>query len=366
MIWRCDLTPQYHAYKREIDEAISRVLESGRYTLGPEVEAFEREFAQYLGIAHAVGVASGTDALILSLMALGIRPGDEVITSPFTAIPTISAIIDTGAMPVFADIDPDTWLVNLEEIAKRVTRKTKAVIPVHIFGNVVDVPRLKTLIPSHISIIEDACQSHGSTLNGIQSGTMGDVGAFSFYPTKNVGAYGDGGAIVTRDQAVAEKLRFLRMYGMTDKDHTVMHGVNSRLDELQAAILRVKLRHLDEMNVKRDAVATRYHEGLRANLFQHQAIPSNVVSNYHLFTTRLLAGPRDAFIAYLDDHDIQSNIYYPLPQHLQKAYEFLGHKKRDFPVAEAVCEQVITLPLYPELPAETQLKVIDIINAYGR
>jgi len=200
----------------------------------------------------------------------------------------------------------------------------------------------------------------------MQSGSMGDLGAFSFYPTKNVGGYGDGGMAVTSNKEYAEKLKFLRMYGMTDKDHTVMHGINSRLDELQAAILRVKLEHLNEMNAKRREIVNRYQAQLRSNMFHYQHIPVNVVSNYHLFSTRFLSGPREVFIRYLDDHDIQSNIYYPLSQHLQSAYEFLGYKKGDFPNAELVAEQIITLPLYPEFPIETQEQVVDIINSYGR
>lgn len=232
MILRCDLAAQYRRYEKEINAAIQKVLESGRYTLAEEVSAFEADFAKYLGCKYVIGVGNGTDGLILSMKAVGVGEGDEVLTTPFTAIPTVSAIIAAGAKAVFVDIKKDSFLIDIDRIPKFVTAKTKAVIPVHIFGNVVDVDRLKRIIPNNIPIIEDAAQAHGCKMNGKYAGTMGDIGVFSFYPTKNLGGYGDGGAIVTNNPDIAEQLKLKRMYGMVDKDHIVINGVNSRLDEL--------------------------------------------------------------------------------------------------------------------------------------
>lgn len=363
MIWRCDLVPQYEAYKEEITEAINRVLQSGRYILATEVAQFESEFAKYIGVEHAVSVANGTDALIISLMLYGIGKGDEVITTPFTAIPTVSAIIDTGATPIFVDVDPDTYLMDLRQVKSKITKKTKAIIPVHIFGNVVDIKKLKEIVGETIPIIEDASQSHGSKINGIHSGSIGELGVFSFYPTKNLGAYGDGGMIVTNSSTLAEKARLLRMYGMVDYNHIVINGINSRLDELQAAILRVKLKYLEEMNNKRNAIAARYISELNKDFFTHQHIPSNVFSNYHVFVSRF-KGNRDKLIQYLDDKGIQTNIYYLMPLYLQKANEFLRYQRGDFLNSEELCQEVIALPFYPEITKSIIDEVINAINGF--
>ena len=361
MIWRCDLVPQYEAYREEIHAAIARVLPTGRYILAGEVAAFEKEFAGYIGVQHGVGVANATDGLTLALMALGVGPGDEVITTPFTAIPTGSAIVDAGAKPVFVDICSDTFLMNPDKVAAAITPRTKAIMPVHIFGNVLDVPRLRELVPAHIPIIEDASQAHGSTLDGRRAGSFADAAVFSFYPTKNLGGYGDGGAVVTNNTELDGKLRRLRMYGMTDKDHTVTHGVNSRLDELQAAILSVKLKHLDAMNRRRNEIAERYHRELDPRFFIHQRIPAGVVGNYHVFACRF-RGDRAKFMAAMDAREIQTNIYYVLPLHLQKAHVASGQKAGSLPVAEAVCHDALALTMYPELPDETLTLVIRAAN----
>ena len=355
MIWRCDLVPQYEACREEILAAMDRVLRT-------EVAAFEREFADYIGVQHGVGVANATDGLTLALMALGIGSGDEVITTPFTAIPTASAIIDAGARPVFVDISPDTFLMDLDKVAAAVTPRTKAIMPVHIFGNMIDVPRLRKLVPAHIPIIEDASQAHGSRLGAGRAGSFGDAAVFSFYPTKNLGGYGDGGMIVTNQADLSDRLRLLRMYGMKDKDHIVINGVNSRLDELQAAFLRVKLKHLDAMNRRRLDIADRYRNELRGDLFIHQRIPDKAVSNYHVFVSRF-RGDRAAFMRSMDAQQIQTNIYYVVPLHLQEANRFLGYKPGDLPAAEALCEAVIALPLYPELPDKTLDKILAAANA---
>ena len=362
MIWRCDLQPGYLAYKEEIDAAIARVLASGRYTLAEEVSRFEAAFGEYLGGTNVVSVGNATDGITLALLALGVRTGDEVVTTPFTAIPTVSAIVDAGAVPVFADVRPDTFLLDVEQVPSVVTARTRAVVPVHLFGNVVDVPRLRSLI-GDLPIVEDAAQAHGSQLRGRQAGTMGTCGVFSFYPTKNLGGYGDGGAIVTSDPGLAERLRRLRMYGMVDKDHIVTHGVNSRLDELQAAILSVKLRHLDAMNAKRREVAARYVAEVRRGLLEEQRIPEGVVPNYHVFAARCRCD-RAALERWLADAGIQTNVYYPLPLYRQAALREVCSAQRPLPAVEALCEQIIALPLYPELERSVQTQVISAVNAF--
>jgi len=362
MIWRCDLVPQYEAYKGEIHEAINRVLSSGRYILATEVTAFEKEFAEYLGSKFAIGVANGTDALTLSLMILNIGRGDEVITTPFTAIPTVSAIIDAGATPVFVDVDENTFLMDLSKVESAITKRTKAIMPVHIFGNVVDIEKLKQIV-GDIPIIEDASQAHGSKLDEKKVGSLGNFGVFSFYPTKNLGAYGDGGMIVTNNAEYAKKAKLLRMYGMVDYNHIVINGINSRLDELQAAILRIKLKHLDEMNNKRNIIAQKYIEELNPAKFIHQKINSNVYSNYHVFVSKF-KGNRSDFVSFLDSIGIQTNIYYLIPLHLQEANKFLGYKLGDFPNAEKLCKEVIAHPLYPELPINTLNQIINSMNDY--
>lgn len=362
MIWRCDLVPQYKLYQKEIHEAIDRVLNSGRYILSNEVTEFEKEFAEYLGAKYTIGVANGTDALTLSLMILNMKQDDEVITTPFTAIPTVSAIIDAGATPVFVDVDEDTFLMDISQLESAITKRTKAIMPVHIFGNVVDIPKIKKIV-GDIHIIEDASQAHGSILDGKKVGTLGDLGVFSFYPTKNLGAYGDGGIIVTNNVEYAEKAKLLRMYGMVDYNHIIINGINSRLDELQAAILRVKLKYLDEMNNKRKVIAAKYKTKLNQALFRHQYISSNVFSNYHVFVSRY-KGNREKLIQYLDGKGIQTNIYYLMPIYLQKANKFLKIKKGCYPTVEKLCEEVIALPMYPELKNETQTVIINEINQY--
>src|SRR5712692_8514820 len=315
MISRVDLQAQYVAYRAEIDAAVARVLDSGRYTLGPELEQFERAFADYLHAPDVVGVADGTRAIVLAFRALGVSPDAEVITTPFTAIPTIGAIIEAGLVPVLVDIDPDTYLIDLDRVAAAVTPRTRAVVPVHMFGNVVDIPALRERIGPDIFIIEDAAQAHGSRLGTRLAGTMGDLGTFSFYPTKNLGGYGDGGAIVCRDPATARKLRMLRNHGMRDKDVCEMPGTNSRLDELQAAILRAKLTHLDAMNAARARLVARYMDVLPSNRIRPQKVADGVVTNWHVFEVRF-NGDRDGLVEYLAERDIQANVYYVLPHHL--------------------------------------------------
>lgn len=364
LIHRCDLLPQYVHLKDELDDAIGRVLRSGRYTLGEEVAAFEAEFAAYLDVPHVVAVADGTRALTLALRAVGVGTGDEVITTPFTAIPTIGAIVDAGATPVFVDIRPDTFLMDIEQAARAVTPRTRAIVPVHIFGNVVDIPALRAAVGPSIAIVEDAAQAHGSRLRGVHAGTMGDLGIFSFYPTKNLGAMGDGGAVVGRASALADTLRLIRNHGLVDKDSCAVFGVNSRLDELQAAILRVKLRHLDAMNGARVRIAQRYRDALPARMFAHQQIERGVTPNYHIFQS-LYAGDRAGLVRHLAAHGIQTNIYYVTPHHLQPAAKGLGYKAGDFPNVEGVCARGIALPMYAELGAEAVDAVIEAAGTFA-
>ena len=360
MIWRCDLTAQYAEHSEAIDRVIRDVLQSGRYVHGPNVEAFEHEFAAYVGTKYAVGVNSGTDALIMALWTLGIRAGDEVITTPFTAIPTYSAIRHVGAVPVFVDIEPDTFLMDLSKVAAAMTAKTRAVVPVHLFGNVVDVPRLREIVGPTVRILEDCAQAHGATLRGQQAGVFGDAAAFSFYPTKNLGAYGDGGMIVTNDEALARSARSRRMYGMVSKDEFVEDGINTRLDELQAAILRVKLRHLDAMNARRRVVAASDEELLNPAIMTPQRVSDGVVPNFHVYAS-LCARNRDALIDALDRDGIQTNIYYPMPLTEQKGYRGAAFS---LPVATDVSRHIMALPMYPEIPEEYVRQTAAAINAF--
>ncbi len=364
MTFNHDLILQYKNDKHEIHEALERVFASGQYILGTEVAAFENEFSEYLGVNHSVGVASGTDGLILALMALGISYGDEVITSPYTAMPTISAIHAVGAHPVFVDVDVETFLIDIERIPAAMTSKTKAIIPVHIFGNMVDCRKIRDCIGASVPIIEDACQSHGSTFDGVKAGAFGDIGVFSFYPTKNLGSFGDGGMAVTDNETINDTLRILRNHGMTDGVHASMPGINSRLDEIQAAILRIRLKGLEKNNEKRAAVVASYRDSLRHDFFDFQVIGSNIRSNYHVFASRF-KGDRDHFKNYLAAHKIPSRVYYQVPIHFQQAYAYLGIQRGELPSTERLCNEVISLPVFPEMNNGTLDRIIDTINGYN-
>lgn len=360
MIWRCDLAPQYEKYRNDIIALMDKVGRSGRYILDSEVRDFETAFAKYLGVKHVVGVANGTEALSLILLAMGIGQGDEVITTPYTAIPTVSAIISTGATPVFVDIDPDSYLIDIEKVAEKITPHTRAIMPVHIFGNVVDIDALRKEV-ADIPIIEDACQAHGSSIRGKKAGQMGYAAAFSFYPTKNLGGYGDGGAISTDDDALAEKLRLMRMYGMRNKDTIVINGINTRLDEIQAAVLHRKLADLDEMNRQRRDIAAHYKKEIYNPHVIFQKVGDDVLPNYHICALRY-TGNRDAFVEELEKFDIQTNIYYKIPLHLQQANRYLGYHEGDFPIAEALCKEAVAITMYPELEPDIVDLVIEKIN----
>ena len=361
MIPMVDLKSQYHALKDEIDQAVAEVLESCAFILGPQVQAFEREAAAYLGVKHALGCASGTDALHLALLASGIGPGDEVITSPFTFIATAEAICYVGAKPVFVDIDPRTFNLDPEAVAAAITPKTRAIMPVHLFGQPVDMPALSALCERHdLLLIEDCAQSFGATIDGRQTGSIGISAGFSFFPSKNLGCYGDGGLVATSSDAVANQVRMLRNHGSEVRYYHDVIGFNSRLDELQAAILRVKLRRLDEFNRGRRRVAHRYSE-LMADLPLTTPHEDGLgVHVYHQYT--VLSEQRDVVMAALQQAGISSAIYYPVPLHRQKVFV------RDcadlaLPVAEDVAARCFSLPIYPELEDAQILRIVDVIRA---
>jgi len=363
MIWRCDLSTQADNYLENLLEITRRVLASGRYVLGQEVEEFEKAFASYVGTKHCVAVANGTDALVLALKVSRLSQKAEVITTPFTAIPTISAIVEAGCKPVFVDIDPDTFLIDIEQIPSAFTKNTQAIIPVHLFTQMVDIERLRALLPRPVTIIEDAAQAHGCRLRGAMAGTLGDLAAFSFYPTKNLGGYGDGGAVVTNNPTYDHELRLLRNYGKQTNDNIIMDGVNSRLDELQAAYLQLKLRDLEAMNAKRCVLAQIYREELHELPVALPAISGGSKPNYHVFVVKVLE-QRDELKEFLAQQQIQTDIFYPHPHHLQPAYQRLGYAAGDFQNAEAVSKQVLALPLYPELNEEKIREICGFIRIF--
>jgi dTDP-4-amino-4,6-dideoxygalactose transaminase len=351
-----DYLAQYHELQHELLAAVRRVFDSGSLILGPEVNAFEREFAAFLGPdMHGVGVANGTDTIALILRALGIGPGDEVITVANTEVPTVSAIRQAGATPVFCDVDADTCLLDLDRVAACLTAKTRAVIPVHLFGNVVDVPRLRALLDaekrSDVKLVEDCAQCHGAVLatsdGDRMAGTFGDASAWSFYPTKNLGAYGDGGLCAVRDPALAATLRSVRMYGFEQHYYAEREGVNSRLDELQAAILRVKLRWLPQHIQRRRELARLYDGALPDTVTPVRTAP-NARHAYHLYVVR--TPDRDRLRQKLHDRGIGTGIHYPHPIHLMRGYAFLDHAAGSLPVTERLAGELLSLPMYPELP----------------
>ncbi|GAB6173052.1 DegT/DnrJ/EryC1/StrS family aminotransferase [Paradesulfitobacterium aromaticivorans] len=351
-----DLKAQYLALKEEIDKAVLNVLDSAKFILGPEMKALEDEIAAYCGTKYAVAVANGTDALVLTLKAMGIGPGDEVITSPFTFFASAETVAQVGATPVFVDIDPVTLNLDLKQLEDKITPKTKAIIPVHIFGQMVDVELVMEIAARHdLKVIEDAAQAIGAEYRGKRAGSIGHAGTFSFFPTKNLGGYGDGGMIVTRDEHLAAELRMLRFHGCQTKYYHEKLGYNSRLDEIQAAILRVKLKYLDQWNQARREKAAAYDELLAGLPLTLPGRDPNAVPIYHLYVLRTLQ--RDALIKSLNEQGIASGIYYPVPLHLQRAFRYLGYKEGDFPVAEQASREALAIPCYPEL-REEQLKEI--------
>jgi len=335
---------QMAALKTEILAAVEEVLTRGHYILGPQVAALEQEVAAFCGVRFGVGVNSGSDALTLALRALNMGPGDEVITSPFTYIAPAESIHQLGATLVFADIHPRRFTLDPDDVARRITPRTRAIVPVHLFGQAAPLRELAAL---GLPLVEDCAQAIGATHDGMPVGGIGTLGCLSFYPTKNLGACGDGGMVLTQDEALAKRLRMLRVHGIERRYHHDLHGWNSRLDELQAAILRVKLPHLAAGNARRGAIAARYSAGL-ADL--PVELPEVAPGNSHVFHVyAILCDARDALQAHLASHGVPTLIYYPVPLHLQRCYADLGWKAGDFPIAERVAQRVLPLPMYPEL-----------------
>jgi len=359
-----DLKSQYLRIKPEVDAAIQHVLDSTAFIQGAPVCEFEQQLAQYAGSKYVVSCGNGTDALLVALMALGIGPGDEVITVPFTFVASVEAIALLGAKPVFVDVCEDTFTMDVSLLEAAITPKTKAIIPVHLYGQCADMGPILDIAKKHnIKVIEDACQAIGTPYifsDGTtkQAGTMGDIGCLSFFPSKNLGCYGDGGAIMTDDETLAERLRAICRHGSQVKYHHDYVGVNSRLDTLQAAVLQVKLRHLDDYITKRKAAAHYYYEALKEVAWlQLPDIKTNTQHTFHQFTVKVKDGKRDVLKQYLTDKGIPTMIYYPISVHLQPAYRSLGYQEGDFPISERLCKEVLSLPMHTEL-TEDQLQYI--------
>lgn len=345
-----DLKAQYGDIKDEIEKTIRDILESGSFILGPHVNALEKEVAQYHNVKYAVSLASGTDALHLSLKAIGIKEGDEIITSPFTFIATAEAITYTGAVPVFADIDKYTLNIDPARIEKKITSKTRAIIPVHLFGQPADMDEIMDIAKRYnLKVIEDCAQAFGAKYKDAYVGSFGDTGCFSFYPSKNLGAYGDAGMLITNNHEIYDKVKLLRNHGSSVSYRHNFIGYNSRLDEIQAAVLRIKLRHIDIYNQKRRELAALYTSILN-NVVQCPIEMPDRRHVYHQYTIR--SQQRSEIKKFLDANSISSVIYYPLPLHLQEAFQYLGYRENDFPESESAAKDVLSLPIYPELEPE--------------
>ncbi len=357
-----DFKAQYKSIEKEIDAAIKEVLLSGQYILGPVVKEFEEQVAAYCGVKYAVGVASGSDALILSLRALDIGPGDEVITTPFTFVATAHAIVHCGANPVFVDIEPDTFNINPDLIEPAITKKTKAIIPVHLYGHPVNMDPIMKIAEAHnLYVVEDAAQAFGARYNGKKVGSIGHVGCFSFFPTKNLGCYGDGGMVVTDNPHIAEKVDILRRQGCREKYHAEMIGYNSRLDAVQAAILKVKLKYVDQWNEQRRNVAHRYNELLSGTSVQTPVEAPYAYHIYHQYTIKIKN--RDQVKKYLAINGIESNVYYPKALHLQNSYKSLGYDRGDFPESEVAAVESLSLPIYPEMGCRLGRQLCKVFNS---
>ncbi|KUL03655.1 MAG: DegT/DnrJ/EryC1/StrS aminotransferase [Synergistales bacterium 54_9] len=369
-----DLKRNYQRIRDEIGNAIESVLESQHFILGPEVERFEEEIAMYLGTPHAIGCASGSDALLLALMALDTGPGDEVITTPYSFFATASCITRLGAKPVFADVDPKTYNISPAEVEKAITEKTRAILPVHLFGQMARVEDLLSIAEKRdIPIVEDAAQAIGAArfLDGrpVKAGTVGTIGCFSFFPTKNLGAYGDGGLVTTSSKELASRLSRLRVHGAGEQYMHEEVGINSRLDALQAAVLRVRLRHLETWNTERRRAAGRYRLLFaEMNLENVVSIPEEETGNHHTYHQYVLrCEKRDELQNFLKERGIVTRVYYPRPLHLQTCFMSLGYAPGDFPVSEALSRETLALPMFPEiLPEEQERVVAEIARFYKK
>jgi dTDP-4-amino-4,6-dideoxygalactose transaminase len=357
-----DLKTHYQTYRTQLDTAIGRVLQSGHFILGPELERFEKDFETYLGTGYVAGCASGTEAIYLALAACDVGPGDEVLVVAHTAVPTINAISMMGATPIFVDIDPATCLMDVNDLAKRITKRTKAIVPVHLYGQTVDMETVMKLAKEHgLKVIEDCAQSTGARYKGTMAGTIADFGAFSFYPSKNLGAFGDGGAVSTSSRENFDRLVMLRNYGQSKRYFHDVIGINSRLDEIQAAILSAQIPYVPEWNERRQEIAKRYTQALKDVVQTPVEAPDNS-HVYHLYVIQ--TEKRDELQAYLLDQGIQALIHYPNPAHLQKAYAYLGWQPGSLPVTEKVARQILSLPMYQGLTDEQVDAVIKAVREF--
>jgi dTDP-4-amino-4,6-dideoxygalactose transaminase len=366
-----DLVGQYEKIKPEVDEAVLGVIRTAAFINGPEVRSFEQELAAYLGVKHSIGCANGTDALQIAMMALDLKPGDEVITPSFTFVATVEVVALLGLKPVFAEVLPGTFNIDPEDVRRKITSRTKAIVPVHLFGQTADMAGIMAIAREHgLHVIEDNCQAVGSDYtfpDGTvrKAGTIGTIGTTSFFPSKNLGCYGDGGAIFTNDDALAKRLRQVCNHGSEVRYYHDVVGVNSRLDSMQAAILRIKLRHLDGYGKARQQAAAFYDEAFAG--MEHVHTPersSNSTHVFHQYTLRITGGHRDALRAHLEKHGVPAMIYYPVPLHLQKAYEGYGIKRGDLPVTERLMEEVLSLPMSTELDHEQLMHITDTVKAF--
>ena len=362
MIPFVDLQAQYRALKPEIDAAVLRVLENAQFILGPAVAAFESDFARFCGTSEAVGVNSGTSALHLALLAAGVGPGDEVITVPYTFVATVAAIEYAGARPVFVDVEPGYWTMDPAQIERAITPRTRAIVPVHLYGQPADMDPILDIARRHgLAVIEDACQAHGSEYKGRRCGSMGDLGCFSFYPGKNLGAYGEGGAVVTNDAAKARKIRLLRAWGEEVRYEHTDRAFNSRMDGVQGAVLGVKLKYLEGWTEARRARAVEYARQLADTPARLPVERAGVRHVYHVYVVEL--DDRDAWRARLTDAGVQTGVHYPIPVHLQPAYRDLGYQAGAFPISEGAARRVLSLPMFPELTSEQITGVAAVLRA---
>lgn len=357
-----DLKAQYETIKDEINQAVREVLESQYFILGPKVQELEEKIADYCNVKYGIGVASGSDALLLALTAIGVGYGDEVITTPFTFFATAGSVSRLGAKPVFVDIDPRTYNLDPQLIEEKITDKTKAIIPVHLYGQCADMDPILEIAAEHdLCIIEDAAQAIGAKYKGREAASMGDLGCLSFFPTKNLGGYGDGGMILTNDEELAEKLKILRAHGSKPKYYHSVVGCNSRLDAIQAAILLAKLKHLDKWNECRRQNAQIY-DSLFADM--DVVTPHTEDFNYHIYNQYVIrVADRDELKAFLKEEGVGAEIYYPVPLHLQECYSELGYRPGSMPASEEASKQVLALPVYPELARKQQEQVVELIGA---
>lgn len=362
-----DLKAQYRGIKAEVLAVMETVCDEQGFVLGPRLADFEKATAQYIGSRHAIGCASGSDALLLALMALGVKAGDEVITVPFTFFATAGAISRLGAKPVFVDIEPQTFNIDPNTIERAITPRTKAVIPVHLFGQCADMRAINEQAKrKRIPVIEDACQAIGAAQQGKRAGVLADVGCFSFFPTKNLGGFGDGGLMTTDDPTVADALSMLRVHGSRVRYLHEAVGINSRLDALQAAILHVKLKYLDQWTEGRRRNAERYQRFFaQANLLDRVLLPVTTTGNFHVYNQYTVrVGQRDELRNFLKEKGVGSEVYYPLPMHLQNCYRDLGYHKGSFPVSERAAEEVLSLPIYAELTEDQQAYVVQMMGEF--